>query len=751
MEEPTAAPNTVAGRPVQRVPFPLVVDFGTSSTLACTARGAHDMGPRTFPEDGPEPSLLLFESVADPAAPRFTVGQNARARAFAYPRATVPSVKKLLGRPEPCHVVAIDGTEADFSPDDIARMFLSSFLEDAIIHLGWWPDGVVCTWPRSFSPSQLTRLRTLVEEVMTTLAARNGIDQVPAVEAPFDEANASALYCLTAMLDEVAAGGGATLQALDGRSIVAFDVGGGTTDSMRLSVAVLEGALQTLPSIHTRVDALGGDFAFGGDMITSAVVRVLEEALRRNLEAVASVPTAAEDGDGWRANFFALFRVAESIKARLSAGARLVLIRDVLSELPGPIRVIMKGEEPREESFDAARLSAAVADVAVARDDVDALVRPAIERNVEGLARLCAERRADVLVLAGNGVQYPLYLELIEARRADLIEPKGRIVSSQGGGKQLVATGAWRALVNNLDAFRLADLRAATATAVSNGDYYFLTTTGRIAHIPGLRQPFIRAGEAIDPDRGLTYDTGQEDPPVRIPLGAFVVGRRQRGQAETEPPQPIQMFYPAGPVPPKVNGARPRPTPAPSERDTQWAEVKDTIRVTWSDFNEAIGALSHTQKAVDAPIVRSLVDWWSDPPDLSHDAEPALLAACHTWLRRMMDAWTTIGRLKETRRFRYRKVRLRPGLAETLRRCVDQVDRLATTATAQAPPREAAPVNGASHGAVFCEVRLGADLSIQARYLGDGFTIEALTTGAPARFYEAASVFDVGTAPFGRG
>lgn len=754
MEEASQPPITFAGRAMQQVPFPLVVDFGTSSTIACTARSANDMAPRTFPEDGPEPSWLLFESVADPDAPQYTVGQNARARAFAHPAATVPSVKKLLGRPEPCHVVALDGTEADYAPDQLARLFLSTFLEDALVHLGWWPERIVCTYPRSFSPPQIVQLRGLVQQVVDAFAARDGITAIPSVETAFDEANASALYCLTSMLEELCerkAEPAAGLRLLDGRTIVAFDVGGGTTDYVRISVS-LRGAAEagSLPSIHTRVDALGGDFAFGGDVITSAVIHVIERALRQNIEGAESVPTGplADGDDGWRGNFFALFRIAESIKVRLSAGAPRVLIRDVLSELPGPISVRMGGDEPREETFDAARLSTLLADVAVERRDVDALVRPDIERNIKGLARLCEPRRADVLVLAGNGVQYPLFREIIQARRDDLLAKKGRILASREGGKLYVASGAYRALINNMDGFRLVDLHAAAATSVANGDYFFLTTTGRIAKIAGLRQPFIRAGEVLDPAQGLTYDTGRERPPVRVPIGAFVVGRRLQGQPETERPEPIQMFYPAGPIPPKVNGAQPRAS-ANADRADRWLEVKDTIRVAWSDFNEAIGALTHAQAKADAPRVRTLVDVWSDPPDLGQTAEVKLLSASHTWLRHMLDAYTTIARLKASRRFRYRRVRLRPGLAERLRRCVDHVDQLA--ATAEATPSHPEPVNGASRNAVFYQVHLLADLSIEARYVGDGFAIPALTTGTPSQFYESASVFDVGTRPFQRG
>lgn len=758
MVEPSSAPLTFAGQSMHPVPFPLVVDFGTSSTIACTAKSAQDMAPRYFPDDGPEPTMLLFESVADPMAPQYTVGQNARARAFAHPLAAVPSIKKLLGRPEPCHVVAIDGTETDFAPDDLARLFLTKFLEDALTHLGWWPERIVCTYPRSFSPPQVEQLRALVREVLDGFAARDGIGHVPTVETAFDEANASALYCLTSMLDELTdrrQEPASALTLLDERTILAFDVGGGTTDYVRICVSLQDAANaqrdrtdHRLPSIHTQVEALGGDFAFGGDMITAAVIHVLERKLCEHVEGAVAVPCAPGPSESWRDNFFTLFRIGESIKVRMSTGAARVLIRDVLSELPGPVRIALGGEEPREESFDAARLSTILADVAVHREEVDALVRPAIERNIEGLVRLGAGRRADVLVLAGNGVQYPLFHEIIQARRNDLLTAKGRILASKVGGKLYVATGAYRALINNMDGFRLLDLHAAAATAVSTGDYFFLTTTGRVAKIPGLRQPFIQVGDVLDAHRGLVYDTGDERPPLRIPIGAFVVGRRLQGQPETERPVPVQLFYPSGPIPERVNG-RPARDPASADRTRRWAQVKDTIRMAWSDFNEAIGTLAHAQAATDGVRVQALVATWSDPPDLGHASEQTLLNECHAWLRRMLEAYTTIQRLKELRRLRYRKVKLRQGLAERLRKCVDLVDDLA--ATADAPVPEEPTTTPENRDAVFYQVRLRTDFTIGASYRGDGFELDALTTGTPSQFFETASVFDLGTSPFARG
>jgi hypothetical protein len=553
------------------------------------------------------------------------------------------------------------------------------------------------------------------------------------------------------MLDELAQRApdpAAALRLLDERRIVAFDVGGGTTDyvsiAVKLEAAGKNGASRPLPVVRTRVEGLSGDFDFGGDMITNAVIFLIKQTIEGQFGA--RVPTAAGGAAAepvWRDNFFALFRIAESVKVRMSKGAPRVLLRDVLSELPGPLRAV-SGDEPAVEEYDAARLSSALADVALTREAVDALVRPTIEQHVAGLARLCSTRPADVLVLAGNGVQYPLYGELFAAHRASILSPQGRILQPDGGGKLAVATGAYRTIINNLDGFRVAELKAASASPVACGDYYFLTTTGRMAQVPGLRQPFIRVGEPLDEVAGVVYDSGQERPPVRIPIGAFVVGRRLQGAPEGSAPVPIQLFYPAAEVPERPNGSEPRR--AEPGRASRWAEVQQILDDAWVELKAAIDALAAAQTAQEASRVAALAQAWRRRPALDQPNEAVRLAECQHWLQVMLESYTAIRHVKQQRRLRYRKVRLRPELAERLRRCVDLLERISAEGVDE-PPR---PVPAGDPRAVFYRVQLMPDLSVTASFRGDHFEIPALSTGTPAQFYASASVFDMGTRPFER-
>lgn len=734
------------------VPFPLVVDFGTSTTIAATATGLQDLAPRYYPAEEPEPTMLLFESVAAPEEPQYTIGHNARSKAFAYPKATVASVKKLIGREGAVPIAAIDGSTAEYTPDQLARMFLSKFMEDALRHFGWWPSRIVCTYPRTFSPAQVQVLAGLVGDVVQMAGARFGATRPVPVETLYDEANATALYSLVAMLEELRdrfPDPAAHLDLMRNRSIVAFDVGGGTTDYVRLSVSLHDPVSANgdcvKPSLTTRIDASSGDFEFGGDMITSSVIYLIKDKVEGQLPDGGRIHCArSDDAADWRANFFSLFPVAESVKIRLSAGEPRVLLRDVLSELPGALRVTKEGVE---ESWDLGRLSGVVAELAIERTEVDAVVRPYAERNVETLMRLCQDRPVDVVMLAGNGVQYPLFGELFLAQRAKILKPHGRLLSSREMGKKYVATGAYQALVNNAEAFRLIDLFAAKDTATVCGDYYFLTSTGKIAHTRGLTQPIIAAGAPFDPERGVVFDSGDGKSPARYPVGTFMIGRRLHGQRPEAGPVPIQLFYP----PPMEGGEEPAPRReiprAGDGREQRWDVVRDVVRAAHVELGRSLDTLGKVGAPQDEPRIRHLRETFGTAPELRSENDAALVRELTGSLRNLLDTYNMVARLKEMRRIRYRKVKLRTTMVDKLRVCLDLVAELGV------PEPAPAPVESASTGGVrsaWYKVALRPDLSLEASYRTDRAEVRALTTGTPSAFYERASVFDWGTRPFER-
>jgi hypothetical protein len=207
---------------------------------------------------------------------------------------------------------------------------------------------------------------------------------------------------------------------------------------------------------------------------------------------------------------------------------------------------------------------------------------------------------------------------------------------------------------------------------------------------------------------------------------------------------PIQLFYPAAEVPERPNGSEPRR--AEPGRASRWAEVQQILDDAWVELKAAIDALAAAQTAQEASRVAALAQAWRRRPALDQPNEAVRLAECQHWLQVMLESYTAIRHVKQQRRLRYRKVRLRPELAERLRRCVDLLERISAEGVDE-PPR---PVPAGDPRAVFYRVQLMPDLSVTASFRGDHFEIPALSTGTPAQFYASASVFDMGTRPFER-
>ncbi|MBI5477208.1 MAG: Fe-S protein assembly chaperone HscA [Deltaproteobacteria bacterium] len=275
------------------------IDLGTTNSLVAHVQEA---APRVLPD--PAGRSLLPSVVHYAADGRVVVGAEAMALAPRFPRDTVASAKRFMGRaPEdsaairaltPYELVAETGPVVRFrvaggrgvTPVEVSAEILRTLRARAEAALGGDLDGAVITVPAYFDDAQR--------------------------QATKDAGRLAGLEVLRLLSEPTAA---ALAYGLDKRSegtFAVFDLGGGTFDIsvLRLTAGVFE------------VQAIGGDSALGGDDFDRALAarflaelglagsrsegqlrRVLDEAraARERLTAAAAttVRVARDDGSPW--------------------------------------------------------------------------------------------------------------------------------------------------------------------------------------------------------------------------------------------------------------------------------------------------------------------------------------------------------------------------------------------------------------------------------------------------------------------
>ena len=224
------------------------IDLGTTNSAMAVLTGGE---PEVIPnaEGGrTTPSVVAFTSGGERL-----VGAVARRQAVTNPQNTIFSVKRFMGRnfnevdeemtivpyevvPGPSGDVRIKAGDKEWSPPEISAMILQKLKSDAEAYLGEAVDGAVITVPAYFNDAQ--RQATKDAGTIAGLEVKRIINEPTAAALAYG------------------------LDKEDERTILVFDLGGGTFDVSILEIG--DGVFQ--------VKSTNGDNHLGGDNFDKAVV-----------------------------------------------------------------------------------------------------------------------------------------------------------------------------------------------------------------------------------------------------------------------------------------------------------------------------------------------------------------------------------------------------------------------------------------------------------------------------------------------
>ena len=339
------------------------IDLGTTNSLVAVC---DQRGPRIL-EDAQGQRLL--PSVVRFDADEVVVGRLARDEAVLHPETTVSSAKRLMGRSadEVGDAANFRGARVVSGPRGLAS-----------IKLG---DRVLT--PQEVSAHVLTRLRRLAEDELGTPVTR----AVITVPAYFDDAQRTATRdaARLAGLQTARIVNEPTAAALayglgdrsdEERSVVVFDLGGGTFDVSLLQLLPAEDEMEAL----CEVLATAGDTALGGDDFD----RLLADHI---LEA------AGLDPEAWS-------KLAPQTRQAIMQCARRV--KEHLSEHP-VARLALDIEDPA---------LATVLDLEINREQFESLIESLVQRTIECCGQVLrdggvAAEDIDRVVLVGGSTRVP--------------------------------------------------------------------------------------------------------------------------------------------------------------------------------------------------------------------------------------------------------------------------------------------------------------------------------------------------------
>jgi hypothetical protein len=340
--------------------------------------------------------------------------------------------------------------------EDPAEIYISKMLQGMFFHRQSRPQSIAVTCPTTFTISEVARLKRTVARAFHRATGGTAEQFRPEkidafVPLVIDEASAAAFYF--AYRDFIVGPG--QMPAFrylypNGLHMLLYDCGGGTTD-----VALVRIESRGTGEVDIRVLGRAGHRQFGGDFITWQVYRLLKaklaalkgqipdfprapgkiaEFLETNHAAIdKAVPTTFDlgqqqndDAQQRRKTTLFLWRLAESLKLRLSAGGvrevkpegfqEEVSEIDLLTEVTNRVG-LPEGMEPAD----------AAAAISLARQEVDVLIDPEIDETIEyandlirsGMEALVAEwersgrelplevPEIDRVYVVGNASRYP--------------------------------------------------------------------------------------------------------------------------------------------------------------------------------------------------------------------------------------------------------------------------------------------------------------------------------------------------------
>ncbi len=297
------------------------IDLGTTNSCVAVMDGDK---PRVL--ENAEGQRTTPSVVAETEGGEILVGQPARRQAVTNPEHTYFAIKRLIGRRfddpmvkkdaklVPYKIVKgkngdayVKGRNKDFSPAEISAMILQKMKETAESFLGAAPKEAVITVPAYFNDAQR--------------------------QATKDAGKIAGLDVLRIINEPTAAALAYGMDKEDGKTIVVYDLGGGTFDVSILEIG--DGVFE--------VKATNGDTFLGGEDFDMRIVEYFAEEFKK------------ENGIDLKSDKLALQRLreeAEKAKKELSSAATYeVNLPFITADASGPKHLTMKLTRAKLESL----------------------------------------------------------------------------------------------------------------------------------------------------------------------------------------------------------------------------------------------------------------------------------------------------------------------------------------------------------------------------------------------------------------
>jgi molecular chaperone DnaK len=247
------------------------IDLGTTNSVACFCDAS---GPKILRNTWHEqltPSVVAVHRSAPGEAPNVVVGRPAVNKAPVYPRDTVYSVKRLMGRAfqdekvqQWSRRVAYEVTESIEPPRGLAWVRMGG--------VQYSPEQISGKILENIKNYASTALKDGVTHAVITVPAYFGDAERAATR---DAGRVAGLVVKTLLPEPTAAAIAFGVEVpADGRFIVVYDLGGGTFDISVLSMVQKDGA----PSFN--VWTVGGDHFLGGDDFDQVIVDMIIKHVR---------------------------------------------------------------------------------------------------------------------------------------------------------------------------------------------------------------------------------------------------------------------------------------------------------------------------------------------------------------------------------------------------------------------------------------------------------------------------------------
>ncbi len=292
------------------------IDLGTTFSLIAYVDEAGPHVVRDANGDGRVPSVIGV-TPGESGGPHVTIGWEARNHAVENPRATVYSVKRLIGKglddvraelpflayavqPGPNDTLQVEIDGRMYSPEEISSVILRALKERAERQLGRSVKKAVVTVPAYFDDAQRQATRTAGQaaglEVVRIINEPTAAALAYGIGARGRVAAAAATHVSLPVPhchDVTHEGGGAKTQ-----TVAIFDLGGGTFD---ISILRLEGDV-------FQVLSTAGDTHLGGDDFDRVIIQMVQAEVLSQFGLTIDSPATKQ----------ALRTLAEQIKIRLS-------------------------------------------------------------------------------------------------------------------------------------------------------------------------------------------------------------------------------------------------------------------------------------------------------------------------------------------------------------------------------------------------------------------------------------------------